>query len=117
LERLTRLARPADFARVRAEGRARSGRLAVLITLANGLEQSRFGFTAGKRVGGAVQRNRAKRLLREAVRAHLKRIQHGWDMVWIARAGLPAAALAETNTEVATLLRRANVLVSDGNAV
>ena len=113
MERLNRLTRPADFTRTRQAGHSWPGRMTVLVTLQNGLEQSRFGFAAGKRVGGAVQRNRAKRLLREAVRAHLSQIQAGWDLVWIARAGMARAVMTEVRSDVATLLRRARLLVSD----
>jgi len=85
--------------------------MTVLVTLQNGLEHSRYGFAAGKRVGGAVQRNRAKRLLREAVRAHLSQIQAGWDMVWIARAGMARAVMTEVRSDVLTLLRRSRLLL------
>ena len=107
------MARPADFARVRQEGASAAGRWTVLLTLANGLDYSRFGFAAGKAVGGAVQRNRAKRLLREAVRADLGRIQAGWDLVWIARAAMARARLAEVSADVGVLLRRARVWLPD----
>ena len=49
----------------------------------------RAGFTATKRIGGAVQRNRAKRRLREAVRQILPELAHpGFDYVFIARGGV-----------------------------
>jgi ribonuclease P protein component len=115
LERLNRLTRPADFDRVRREGRSWAGRMTVLVTLQNGLEHSRIGFAAGKRVGGAVQRNRAKRLLREAVRAYLRQIQAGWDMVWLARTGMARAAMPEVRSDVGNLLRRARLMLPDSN--
>ncbi|MBI3763466.1 MAG: ribonuclease P protein component [Chloroflexi bacterium] len=115
MERLARLTSDADFQRVRREGRSWAGPLFVLVTLTNGLELSRFGFTAGKAVGGAVRRNRAKRLLREAVRAHLSRIQSGWDLVWIARAPIARAKFAEVRAAVGRRLGRARVLKSESN--
>jgi len=57
----------------------------------DGAEAIRVGFTATRRIGGAVVRNRAKRRLREAARALLP--QHGrpgFDYVFIARTGTPA---------------------------
>jgi ribonuclease P protein component len=71
---------------------------------------TRFGFVAGKGVGGAVARNRAKRLLREAARGCAPEIEPGWDLVFVARRPLAEARLAETNLAVRGLLRRARVL-------
>lgn len=47
---------------------------------------SRAGITTGKKVGCAVQRNRCRRIIREAYRALLPRIEGGWDLVFVARA-------------------------------
>lgn len=45
----------------------------------------RAGITTGKKVGGAVQRNRCRRIIREAYRELLPRIEGGWDIVFVAR--------------------------------
>lgn len=71
---------------------------------------TRFAFTASRRVGTAVARNRSKRLLREAVRKQLQRIEPGWDCLMIARETAPAANFAEVETAVAQLLERACLL-------
>ena len=82
----------------------------VLTTLPNGLDHCRFGFAASKALGGAVKRNRAKRLMREAVRAQMLQIAAGWDMVWIARAPLSGAGFDRVQTDAAAQLRRAGLL-------
>ena len=71
---------------------------------------TRFGFSAGRAVGTAVARNRAKRLLREAARAHEREIASGWDLVLIARRPLAEATLAQTQEALRNLLQRAKVL-------
>ena len=63
-----RLRSPSDFDRVRSSGKSWSSDLIVAVVLANGLEGNRYGFAVGRRVGNAVARNRAKRLMREAAR-------------------------------------------------
>jgi ribonuclease P protein component len=68
---------------------------------------------AGKRVGPAVARNRAKRLLREAVRARSPQLEPGWDLVFIARAPLAKVKLMEAQQAVDNLLQRARVLTRD----
>ena len=105
-----RLRRSADLEKVRQSGRSWRHPLAILVARDNGQERSRFAFVASRRVGGAVQRNRAKRLLREAVRCRLADVAPGWDCIFIARAPLPQAAFEEVDTAVYQLLRRAKLL-------
>lgn len=83
----------------------------MLNAAANGQETVRCGFIAGKKVGGAVERNRARRLLREAFRARLPRIKPGWDLVWIARAPIIEVKLDAVGKEMDDLLLRGKLLV------
>jgi ribonuclease P protein component len=74
------------------------------------LPQSRFGFAVGKRVGGAVVRNRVKRRLRELVRALGP--TEGWDVVIIARPDAASADVARLRNALSSLFRRAGLLAS-----
>jgi len=58
-----------------------------------------------------VQRVRAKRLIREAVRPHLGQIGGGWDLIFIARAPLGRASFHQVTQAVTQLLHRAGLLV------
>jgi ribonuclease P protein component len=80
-----------------------------LLVLPNEQTEVRFAFVVSKRVGNAVVRNRAKRLLREAVRLNLAQVEGGWDCVIIARPLLGEASFAETETAVMQLLSRAKI--------
>ena len=106
-----RLRRGSDFERVRAGGRSYGTRMVVAIVLPNSLGRNRYGFAAGKRLGGAVERNRAKRLLREAARALHPALAPGHDIVFIARnALLPETHQAVVREQLALALRRAGLL-------
>ena len=59
----------------------------TIVGLPNGLEYSRLGLGVSSRHGGAVQRNRAKRLCREAFRLIRAELPAGWDFIVIPRAG------------------------------
>lgn len=99
---------------MRRHGRRLAHPLAVLVVCRQDLSadggHSRFAFVASKRVGNAVRRNRAKRLLHTAVHQHLPQIPAGWDCLLIAREATPTADFADVNTAVETLLQRANLL-------
>jgi ribonuclease P protein component len=73
---------------------------------------SRVGVAAGRTVGNAVKRNRAKRLLRAAMRGLTTSMLPGWDLVLIARAPLAASDYFEVRQALLSLLRRA-ALVSE----
>ena len=70
----------------------------------------RCGFITGKKVGKAVGRNRARRLIREAVRLRLPHLAPGWDLVWIGRARIAGATFWEVLDAVDNLLKRSRVL-------
>jgi ribonuclease P protein component len=110
MQRPFRLRHPADFERLRREGRRWHHPLAVLVAGANNQPISRFAFLASRRVGKAVVRNRARRLLREAVRLKLDDIQKGWDCLFIARRETSEASFWEVEAAVGQLLDRAGLL-------
>jgi ribonuclease P protein component len=66
-------------------------------------------FVAGRRVGGAVARNRARRILRAAWREVAPRVRSGYDVALVARAAILGARTHELVTEVDELLSRAQV--------
>ncbi len=103
-----RLTKSSQFAAVFEEGRFWADDLVVVKAMRNGLEVSRVGIVASKKIGNAVVRNRAKRLLREAVR--LNSMVPGWDVVLVARKGVVGASYREVEPAFVRLMRRAKLL-------
>jgi ribonuclease P protein component len=96
------LSRPADFARLAEGGVGRTHPLLVGRFVRTGLDQTRFGVATGKRLGGAVVRNRLRRRIREALRVMAPSFQPGWDVLIIAR---PALVEADHDALVGALRR------------
>ena len=108
--RLTMLSSPKDFSALQDAGTARSHNLLVIRTLRTDLEVTRFGFSTGRRLGGAVVRNRVRRRLREALRVMAPSFQPGWDVLIIARPPVIAADREALSSALHNLLRRGGVL-------
>ena len=127
MQRKFRLTRSEDFKRVRRSGKSYAHPLVVLIVQTHdkrsttvprtfggssvGQPRVKVGVAASRTMGTAVYRNRAKRLLREAMRPLIPNITPGLDLIVIARPGLISATLEETRQALLTLLQRAHILI------
>jgi len=96
--------RRAEFQEVYERGVRVNGRFATVFVLANNRAVGRLGIAATKKLGGSVQRNRAKRLIREVFRRN--KIANGFDVVVIPKRDLLDASLSTLETDYRTLLER-----------
>jgi ribonuclease P protein component len=71
---------------------------------------SRFAVSAGRTVGDAVQRNRAKRVIRAALAPLVPGINPGWDILIMARMSIASATSREVSLALVSLLERANLV-------
>ena len=110
MKREFRLTRSTDFERVRQLGKSYPHPLVVLVIVPNQLEQARVGISAGRSVGGAVLRNRAKRLLRAGIDPIIQDLNPGWDLILLARRPLVEAGFSKTRDAIEAVLMKARLL-------
>ena len=109
--RKMRLKQPREFSRVRLEGR----RLALGCLIANWRllptgSPTRLGVITGKKIGNAVVRNRARRLLRETFRRHQHELQQPLELVLVARASIAGKNYSGVEQDYLATLRKAGLL-------
>jgi len=97
---------------VRRFGKSYAHPLVVLIVQPGDQAKVRVGVTAGKTVGMAVRRNRAKRLLRAAMQSLLPDLAPGSDILLVARQPLSQSTFDQTRAALQSLLQRAGLLIS-----
>jgi ribonuclease P protein component len=108
-----RLSRSAEFERVYRQGRSKGNRFLVLYAFPRAEDDAdgpRLGLSVGRRVGGAVDRTRVKRVLREAFWEEARRLPAGSDYVVVAR----PESLGLTEREGADGVRTALAELVDG---
>lgn len=106
-----RLKQTRDFTRLKAQGQ-RVARGCVLMNWAKlpASDQSRLGIVAAKRIGNAVVRSRAKRLLRQAFRLHQHDLRGPSEIVLVARDSIAGKPFAEVERDYLAVLRTAGLL-------
>lgn len=110
LPRGRRLQLPGEFLRVRNAGR----RLVVGCLIVNWMEtkgpRSRLGVVTSRKIGGAVVRNRARRLMRECFRHHAAALRQPVDLVLVARNSIGGRSLADVEKDYLAALRRGGLI-------
>jgi len=104
-----RLRGRAQFRKIFARGKSYANRAAVLYVLP-GARGCKVGFSAGKKLGGAVLRNRLKRVFREIYRQQRPVLKEGVCLVWIARAAAAGMEFNELKEALRELLERAGLV-------
>lgn len=82
----------------------------VLLVAHNNLDYSRFAVAAGRRVGNAVERNRAKRRLRACVDEISASVQNGWDLIFYARPPVLTSNFVAIRDSMQALVREAGLM-------
>ena len=114
LGRASRLAQSRDFARVRQQGE----RLAQGCLIANWNKlpdggTPKLGVVTSKKIGGAVERSRARRLLRETFRQHQHEFAQPVELVLVARNSIAGKKLADVEKDFLAALNRAGLRRND----
>ena len=102
--RSERVRRRAEYQKIYDQGVKVHGRCFTLFRFANGLETGRLGIAATRKLGGAVVRNRAKRLVREVFRHN--KLAPGFDIVIVPRRELLDTNLVNLEREFRNILER-----------
>ena len=111
LDKTRRIINNNEYRLVYKHGKCEVGRLCVLYGMPVAKQKTRIGFVTGKKVGGAVERNRARRLMKEVYRLNQHQIREGYHIVIVGRGPLKDATYERAEKEILYLLRKSKLLV------
>lgn len=100
-----------DYRRIYARGKSIVTPQLVIYISKNRRSLIRVGITTGKKIGNAVQRNRSRRIIREAVRELLPKIKTGYDLVFVARGKTPYLKSTDIKAVLLRQLKSAGLFI------
>lgn len=103
-----------EFRRLYRRGKSAATPFLVVYALRNRRPFNRIGLTVSAKLGGAVVRNRIKRLLREAYRLHEQEIYKGYDFVIVARSRMVGVDCSRTERELMRAMKRLGLVENGG---
>ena len=106
LKREFRLRQKSEFRTVFAQGKSFPGKYVVVYVTSGACK---YAFVASKKVGKAVERNRAKRLMREVIRLHMPLLNKNYQVIAIARPSIKGKSYQDVESSLLQLLQRAKV--------
>jgi len=108
MSKIERLKKNIDFKSVYKKGKSIADKYIVICFLKNNMDITRVGFTASKKVGKSVIRNRARRLMKESFRSLSYDIKNGYDIVFIARVSIKDAMYCDVEKSMKRVIKKAN---------
>ncbi len=108
--KIAAICRNNDFRRAYTKGKSFAGPLVVTYVRKNRLGETRVGITTSKKIGNAVLRSRARRVIRESYRLLSPQVKGGYDLVFVARGRTPGAKSTEVGKQMKKQLSAAGVL-------
>jgi len=100
-----------EFKRLYNKGKSAASKCVVIYCKKNGKEKNRLGVTVSTKLGGAVQRNRIRRRLKEIYRLNESTLRLGYDIVLVARLRCRHAGWSELETSVLSLLDKLGLTI------
>ena len=103
-----------EFKRLYNKGKSAASQCAVVYCRRNGRMENRLGITVSTKLGGAVQRNRVRRRLKEIYRLNEGKMSYGYDVVIVARMRSRYSGYGELESSVMSLFRKLNIASAGG---
>lgn len=113
LDKIHSLTRNSDFRRAYTKGKSVVTPLVVVYLSRNREKARRVGITTSKKIGNAVRRNRARRVIREAYRPLASRVKRGYDLVLVARGRTPFVKSTDVGRVLEKALAQAGALTGE----
>jgi len=95
-----------EFKRLYSKGKSAASQCAVIYCRRNGRAENRLGITVSAKLGGAVQRNRVRRRLKEIYRLNEEKFLTGYDIVIVARMRSRSAGFSELQSSILSLIKK-----------
>lgn len=110
-----RLKKKTEFSKVYQAGKSVANKYLILFYKpTKGQDKNRIAFAVSKKMGTAVERNRIKRRMREAMRPLLSNIKPNYDLIFIARIKIKGISFDNVEKNMVALLQQAGLTKRDG---